>query len=126
MITISNKKISQRQPPSELQFYDITADIDREEFPNDHSEEAECSVNPASHSAIFTINVKSVATNFVVKLLQIKNNFLMNIVKNLIAQRNQFNNQEFSPVMLKVQEPNMNFIVTLLPIRNNFLMNIAQ
>ena len=61
----SNRRIFRQQPPAELQFHDIMT-IPNIELSVDNSEEAECSVNPAQESAIYSNNHRHSALEAIV------------------------------------------------------------
>ena len=58
-----NLRFSQRQPPSELQFYDTAGDC-KIQFPDNQSNQAEYSVDPRRQVGVFTINTKSSAPKY--------------------------------------------------------------
>ena len=59
-----NLRFSQRQPPKELQFHDIVGNCNIDQFPDDQSNQAECSVDPRRQIGVFTINTKSSASKY--------------------------------------------------------------
>ena len=59
-----NLRFSRRQPPSELQFYDIVGNCNTDQFPDNQSNQAECSVDPKRQVGVFTINTKNSVSKY--------------------------------------------------------------